>query len=375
MAELEARCRRLRDELDAADAARERALRALQVEHLRLKSGMEKRVAAAEAAEATAKKRAATAARLERETRELRGALERRTTKANAERKRADAAERRLRERGGDVVDDAKTERRGGDAETDAEQRPADDSDADGDASGDENADANRNDGEYRRGGTNAHETATPPEGHPAITPFDPRGFGRHLTETSISRIRAEEREERDGFGGCGETARRSGEVNFDDVKNADVDAEVSAGYKHPARPSPLRHARAHLSRCTRRLRRRRRRRNFRRRRRRRFRNLRTRNPSRRDFVGSKIVRRRGIRTGAPSSTRCKRRTPRTPPGFADSARARWRERRTCRFDTFARNSTGSSPPCTSSLCETPRRAATTARRRRQQSSPRGERK
>ena len=116
MAELEARCRRLRDELDAADAARERALRALQVEHLRLKSGMEKRVAAAEAAEATAKKRAATAARLERETRELRGALERRTTKANAERKRADAAERRLRERGGDVVDDAKTERRGGDA-------------------------------------------------------------------------------------------------------------------------------------------------------------------------------------------------------------------------------------------------------------------
>ena len=69
-------------------------------------------------------------------------------------------------------------------------------------------------------------------------------------------------------------------------------------------------------------MRRRRRRRNFRRRRRRRFRNLRTRNPSRRDFVGSKIARRRGIRTGAPSSTRCKRRTPRTPPGFADSARA-----------------------------------------------------
>ena len=229
MAELEARCRRLRDELDAADAARERALRALQVEHLRLKSGMEKRVAAAEAAEATAKKRAATAARLERETRELRGALERRTTKANAERKRADAAERRLRERGGDVVDDAKTERRGGDAETDAEQRPADDSDADGDASGDENADANRNDGEYRRGGTNAHETATPPEGHPAITPFDPSRF-RSTSHRDVDLANTREKNEKNetDSGDAGETARRSGEVNFDDVKNADVDAEVS---------------------------------------------------------------------------------------------------------------------------------------------------
>ena len=235
MAELEARCRRLHDELDAADAARERALRALQVEHLRLKSGMEKRVAAAEAAEATAKKRAATAARLERETRELRGALERRTTKANAERKRADAAERRLRERGGDVVDDAKTERRGGDAETDAEQRPADDSDADGDASGDENADANRNDGEYRRGGTNAHETATPPEGHPAITPFDPSRF-RSTSHRDVDLANTREKNEKNetDSGDAGETARRSGEVNFDDVKNADVDAEVSAGVQTP---------------------------------------------------------------------------------------------------------------------------------------------
>ena len=142
IAELEARCRRLRDELDAADAERERALRALQVEHLRLKSGMEKRVAAAEAAEATARKRAAAAARLEREVRELRGALERRKAEANVERRRADAAERRLRVRDGErgVVDDG--------------------SDADGDASGDENADEN-----------------TLPEGHPAITPFDPSPF------------------------------------------------------------------------------------------------------------------------------------------------------------------------------------------------------
>ena len=234
MAELEARCRRLRDELDAADAARERALRALQVEHLRLKSGMEKRVAAAEAAEATAKKRAATAARLERETRELRGALERRTTKANAERKRADAAERRLRERG-DVVDDAKTERRRGDAEMEAERRPADDSDADGDASGDENADANRNDGEYRRGGTNAHETATLPEGHPAITPFDPSRF-RSTSHRDVDLANTREKNEKNetDSGDAGETARRSGEVNFDDVKNADVDAEVSAGVQTP---------------------------------------------------------------------------------------------------------------------------------------------
>jgi colicin import membrane protein len=170
IAELEARCRRLRDELDAADAERERALRALQVEHLRLKSGMEKRVAAAEAAEATARKRAAAAARLEREVRELRGALERRKAEANAERRRADAAERRLRERDGDAGAGP-----AGIASVRERTLVDDGSDADGDASGDENADENGNDGAGARGRTNS--TATPPEGHPAITPFDPSPF------------------------------------------------------------------------------------------------------------------------------------------------------------------------------------------------------
>ena len=224
----------MRDELDAADAARERALRALQVEHLRLKSGMEKRVAAAEAAEATGEK----TSRHRREARTRDEGTERRAretydegergTKARGRRGTTIARTRRRRRRRRENREAEATRR------TDAEQRPADDSDADGDAPGDENADANRNDGEYRRGGTNAHETATPPEGHPAITPFDPSRFrSTSHRDVDLANTR-EEREERDGFGDAGETARRSGEVNFDDVKNADVDAEVSAGVQTP---------------------------------------------------------------------------------------------------------------------------------------------
>ena len=48
IAALEARCRRLQDELDATDGEHERALRALQQEHLKFKSNMERRVREAE---------------------------------------------------------------------------------------------------------------------------------------------------------------------------------------------------------------------------------------------------------------------------------------------------------------------------------------
>ena len=40
---VEARCRRLQDELDATDGEHERSLRALQQEHLKFKSNMERR--------------------------------------------------------------------------------------------------------------------------------------------------------------------------------------------------------------------------------------------------------------------------------------------------------------------------------------------
>ena len=43
IAALEARCRRLQDELDATDGEHERSLRALQQEHLKFKSNMERR--------------------------------------------------------------------------------------------------------------------------------------------------------------------------------------------------------------------------------------------------------------------------------------------------------------------------------------------
>ena len=43
IAALEARCRRLQDELDATDGEHERSLRALQQEHLKFKSKMERR--------------------------------------------------------------------------------------------------------------------------------------------------------------------------------------------------------------------------------------------------------------------------------------------------------------------------------------------
>ena len=49
IAALEARCRRLQDELDATDGEHERALRALQQEHLKFKSNTERRVREAEA--------------------------------------------------------------------------------------------------------------------------------------------------------------------------------------------------------------------------------------------------------------------------------------------------------------------------------------
>ncbi len=49
IAALEARCGRLQDELDATDGEHERALRALQQEHLKFKSNMERRVREAEA--------------------------------------------------------------------------------------------------------------------------------------------------------------------------------------------------------------------------------------------------------------------------------------------------------------------------------------
>ena len=191
IAALEARCRRLQDELDATDGEHERALRALQQEHLKFKSNMERRVREAEefgrnaqglgGPRAVGAKPPGTKA-LERQVHELQGEVD--TLRARLKDAEAAAAVRT-----GPV-----SERPAAPARRKPPKRSA--------SSDKENADA---------AVTTVTTAASPvfkapvahnplandplPEGHPAVTPFDPTGAG-----ASPFRSRPLIRDSREGF-------------------------------------------------------------------------------------------------------------------------------------------------------------------------------
>ncbi|ACO66651.1 predicted protein [Micromonas commoda] len=191
IAALEARCRRLQDELDATDGEHERALRALQQEHLKFKSNMERRVREAEefgrdaqglgGPRAVGAKPPGTKA-LERQVHELQGEVD--TLRARLRDAEAAAAVRT-----GPV-----SERPAAPARRKPPKRSA--------SSDKENADA---------AAAVAAVAASPvfkapvahnplandplPEGHPAVTPFDPTGAG-----ASPFKSRPLIRDSREGF-------------------------------------------------------------------------------------------------------------------------------------------------------------------------------